>query len=173
MAMPPIGPPAGIEGGPPAGQPPLGTDMTGICFRDQLWLHSYPLNRNLVIDYFTLFPFYNWTCNNELLRMKMTGLEYMPNEVMEPHLLVIRKQKRDGPEKVTPMLTYYVLDGSIYQAPQLCNVFATRVLILKMKVQLLNHILASLQHKIYIPPATAESEKGPETQQAGEAQPPC
>ena len=48
-------------------------------------------------------------------------------EVMEPHLFVIRKQKRDGPEKVTPMLTYYILDGSIYQAPQLCNVFAARI----------------------------------------------
>lgn len=57
----------------------------------------------------------------------MTGLEFMLSEVMEPHLFVIRKQKRDGPEKVTPMLTYYVLDGSIYQAPQLCNVFAARV----------------------------------------------
>lgn len=57
----------------------------------------------------------------------MTGTEYMLNEVMEPHLFVIRKQKRDGPEKVTPMLTYYVLDGSIYQAPQLCNVFAARI----------------------------------------------
>jgi len=48
-------------------------------------------------------------------------------EVLEPHLFVIRKQKRDGPEKVTPMLTYYILDGSIYQAPQLCNVFAARI----------------------------------------------
>lgn len=51
----------------------------------------------------------------------------MLSEVMEPHLFVFRKQKRDSPEKVTPMLTYYVLDGSIYQAPQLCNVFAARV----------------------------------------------
>lgn len=51
----------------------------------------------------------------------------MLNEVMEPHLFVIRKQKRDGPEKVTPMLTYYILDGSIYQAPQLCNLFAARI----------------------------------------------
>lgn len=51
----------------------------------------------------------------------------MLNEVMEPHLFVIRKQKRDGPEKVTPMLTYYVLDGSIYQAPQLSSVFASRM----------------------------------------------
>ncbi|XP_023887325.2 mediator of RNA polymerase II transcription subunit 6 [Quercus suber] len=58
---------------------------------------------------------------------KMTGTEYMLYEVMEPHLFVIRKQKRDSPEKVTPMLTYYILDGSIYQAPQLCNVFAARI----------------------------------------------
>ncbi|KAL5575535.1 hypothetical protein UlMin_017234 [Ulmus minor] len=195
MATPPMGPPAGIEGGPPAAPPPPGTDMTGICFRNQLWLNS-----------------------------KMTGLEYMLNEVMEPHLFVIRKQKRDGPEKNTPMLTYYVLDGSIYQAPQLCNVFAARVgralyyiskafttaatklekigyvdseiesaafeskvgkeTIDFKEVKRVDHILASLQRKLppapppppfpegYNPPATAESEKGPETQQAGEAQPP-
>lgn len=54
-------------------------------------------------------------------------MEYTLSEVMEPNLFVIRKQKRDGPEKVTPMLTYYILDGSIYQAPQLCNVFAGRL----------------------------------------------
>lgn len=68
---------------------------------------------------------------NEILFLlsyrKMMGLEYMLSEVMEPHLFVIRKQKRDSPEKVTPMLAYYILDGSIYQAPQLCNVFAARV----------------------------------------------
>ncbi|CAA7393773.1 unnamed protein product [Spirodela intermedia] len=116
-----------------------GTDMTGICFRDQLWLNTYPLDRNLVFDYFALSPFYDWTCNNEQLRLrsvhpldtahlsKMTGNEYMLSEVMEPHLFVIRKQKRDGPEKTTPLLTYYILDGSIYQSPQLCNVFAARI----------------------------------------------
>ncbi|KAL5575523.1 hypothetical protein UlMin_017222 [Ulmus minor] len=125
MATPPMGPPAGIEGGPPVAPPPPGTEMTGICFRDQLWLNSYPLDRNLVFDYFALSPFYDWTCNNEQLRMRsihppiILSSQYMLNEVMEPHLFVIRKQKRDGPEKVTPMLTY--------QAPQLCNVFAARV----------------------------------------------
>lgn len=62
-----------------------------------------------------------------LVFRKMTGTEYMLSEVMEPHLFVIRKQKRDSPDKVTPMLAYYVLDGSIYQAPQLCNVFAARI----------------------------------------------
>ncbi|KAF5184811.1 Mediator of rna polymerase ii transcription subunit [Thalictrum thalictroides] len=140
-ATPMMPPPNQVMGNPNLeGNPPVpGTDMTGICFRDQLWLNSYPLDRNLVFDYFVLSPFYDWSCNNEQLRMrsihpldvsnlsKMTGIEYMLNEVMEPHLFVIRKQKRDSPEKVTPMLTYYVLDGSIYQAPQLCNVFAARI----------------------------------------------
>lgn len=58
---------------------------------------------------------------------KMTGIEFILSEVLEPHLFVIRKQARGGPEKVTPHLTYYILDGSIYQAPQLFNVFASRV----------------------------------------------
>lgn len=237
MATPPVGArapaPPGMEGGPP---PPPGTDMTGICFRDQLWLNSFPLDRNLVFDYFALSPFYDWTCNNEQLRMrsihpldlshlsKMTGTEYMLNEVLEPNLFVIRKQKRDGPEKVTPMLTYYVLDGSIYQAPQLCNVFAARAgralyylqkaftnaasklekigyvdsenenapldskvgkeTIDFKEMKRIDHILASLQRKLppapppppfpegYVPLPTADSEKDPETQQAGEAQQP-
>ncbi|KAM7255722.1 hypothetical protein ACFE04_008620 [Oxalis oulophora] len=130
-----------MDGNPPPPPPPqvVGTDMTGICFRDQLWLNSYPLDRNLVFDYFALSPFYDFTCNNEQLRAqsihpldtthlsKMIGIEYMLSEVMEPHLFVFRKQKRDSPEKVTPMLCYYILDGSIYQAPQLSNVFAARV----------------------------------------------
>ncbi|KAE9621394.1 putative transcription regulator MED6 family [Lupinus albus] len=138
---PPMGPPGNpmFEGGPPPPPQPPGTDMTGICFRDQLWLNTYPLDRNLVFDYFAMSPFYDWTCNNEQLRIrsvhpldisnltKMTGIEYILSEVLEPHLFVIRKQKRDSPEKVTPMLAYYILDGSIYQAPQLCNVFAARI----------------------------------------------
>ncbi|KAF7843424.1 Mediator of RNA polymerase II transcription subunit 6 [Senna tora] len=113
--------------------------MRHLSFIILLWLNTYPLDRNLVFDYFALSPFYDWTCNNEQLRMrsihpldisqlsKMTGIEYMLSEVMEPHLFVIRKQRRDGPEKVTPMLAYYILDGSIYQAPQLCNIFAARI----------------------------------------------
>ncbi|KAL6996377.1 hypothetical protein U1Q18_006505 [Sarracenia purpurea var. burkii] len=145
MATTPMLPPTtaagnpNFEGNPPVAPPTPGTDMTGICFRDQLWLNTYPLDRNFIFDYFALSPFYDWSCNNEQLRMrsthpldvshlsKMTGTEYMLNEVTEPHLFVFRKQKRESPEKVTPMLTYYILDGSIYQAPQLCNVFAARV----------------------------------------------
>ncbi|XP_065868615.1 mediator of RNA polymerase II transcription subunit 6 isoform X2 [Euphorbia lathyris] len=228
-------PGANFEGNPPAPPQPPGTDMTGICFRDQLWLNSYPLDRNLIFDYFALSPFYDWTCNNEQLRLrsihpldlshlsKMTGTEYMLNEVVEPNLFVIRKQKRDSPEKVNPMLTYYILDGSIYQAPQLCNVFAARVgralyhiskafstaasklekigyeegegviseskvtkeVIDIKEVKRIDHILASIQRKLppapppprfpdgYVPPQTTEAEKGSETQQGTESQPPA
>ncbi|CAL5195565.1 unnamed protein product [Lathyrus oleraceus] len=224
-----------LDGGVPMAQPP-GTDMTGICFRDQLWLNTYPLDRNLVFDYFALSPFYDWTCNNEQIRMrslhpldpsqltKMTGIEYVLSEVMEPHLFIIRKQKRDSPDKVTPMLAYYILDGSIYQSPQLSNVFAARVgralyyiqkafttaasklekigyvdsekettlpepkaakeTIDLKEIKRVDHILASLQRKLppapppppfpegYVPPSTAETEKGPETQEATESQAP-
>lgn len=81
----------------------------------------------------------------------MTGIEYTLSEVMEPHLFVFRKQKRDSPEKVTPMLTYYVLDGSIYQAPQLCNVFASRVVRINsflLYAQLMHNAVVILSHQL-------------------------
>lgn len=138
MASTPLPPPPPADG-PAALPPPPGTDMTGICFRDQLWLNTYPLDRNLVFDYFALSPFYDITCNNESLRSrqihpldmsqltKMTGMEYVLSDVMEPHLFVMRKQKRTNPEKADPLLAYYILDGSIYQAPLLGSVFASRI----------------------------------------------
>ncbi|KAF2301091.1 hypothetical protein GH714_020025 [Hevea brasiliensis] len=63
------------------------------------------------------------------IEMMITDIETSlgPQASDGTNLFVIRKQKRDSPEKVTPMLTYYILDGSIYQAPQLCNVFAARI----------------------------------------------
>ncbi|XP_039025957.1 mediator of RNA polymerase II transcription subunit 6-like [Hibiscus syriacus] len=97
MATPLVPPSQAAAGGdfeappPPPMQPP-GTDMTGICFRDQLWLNTYPLDRNLVFDYFALSPFYDWTCNNEHLRMRsihpldISQLSYTENEseTLEP-----------------------------------------------------------------------------------------
>ncbi|KAI7729978.1 hypothetical protein M8C21_020572, partial [Ambrosia artemisiifolia] len=187
---------ANMDGNAAAAPPTPGTDMTGICFRDQM-RSIHPLD----ISHLS----------------KMTGIEFMVSEVMEPHLFVMRKQKRDGPEKVTPMLTYYVLDGSIYQAPQLCNVFAARVgralyyiskafttaasklekvgyvdseddstshepkatkeTIDFKEVKRVDHILASLQRKLPAAPPpppfpegytppTAEGEQGPEAEQA-------
>jgi mediator of RNA polymerase II transcription subunit 6 len=85
MSATPLPPPAppGADGAASL-PPPPGTDMTGICFRDQLWLNTYPLDRNLVFDYFALSPFYDITCNNESLRSRqihpldMSHLTYEP-----------------------------------------------------------------------------------------------
>lgn len=73
----------------------------------------------------------------------MIGIEYVLSEVMEPHLFIMKKQKRDSPDKVTPMLAYYILDGSIYQAPQLSNVFAARIV---CSISLLLQCLNSMKH---------------------------
>lgn len=54
-------------------------------------------------------------------------MEYILQDAQEPHLFVIRKQKRESPEKVSAQAAYYVLDGSIYQAPHLYNVIGSRV----------------------------------------------
>lgn len=152
-------------GAPAEGTP--GTEMTSISFRDQLWLSAYPLDRNLVFDYFALSPFYDRTCNNEQLRMesihpldmnhlsKKTGMEYILQDAQEPHLFVIRKQKREGPEKVSAQAAYYVLDGSIYQAPHLYNVIGSRV------VRSLYHITnAFAQASTKLEKIGAETENG-------------
>ncbi|XP_002974208.2 mediator of RNA polymerase II transcription subunit 6 [Selaginella moellendorffii] len=119
--------------------PPLPTDQTGISFHDQLWLSTYPLDRNLVFDYFVLSPFYDRSCSNEQLRMrsvhpldmtqlsKMTGVEYVLLEAQEPNLFVLRKQKRESPDKVLHLSAYYILDSHIYQAPLLYSVVCSRV----------------------------------------------
>ncbi|PRQ34037.1 putative transcription regulator MED6 family [Rosa chinensis] len=57
----------------------------------------------------------------------MTGIEYVLTKVKEPNLFVITKQKKDAPETITPVATYYVLYGSIYQAPSLRNVLEAKM----------------------------------------------
>ncbi|GBG76610.1 hypothetical protein CBR_g22489 [Chara braunii] len=134
MGAPP--PPMGL--GPGAPGDPVPTDQTGVCFRDQIWLSTFPLIRASVLDYFALSPFYDGNCNNQLLRNSgkdpallstmTTGFEYVVRDAIEPHLFIIRKQVRGrNPEVVTPIAAYYVLDGSIYQAPSLHAVIGSRL----------------------------------------------
>ncbi|CAI5478566.1 unnamed protein product [Closterium sp. Yama58-4] len=134
-AFPPQNPP-----GPP--QPAVPSlDLTGLCFRDQIFLNFVGgcLVPGNVFDYFANSPFYDRTCNNEQLRMQgihpldtarlreMVGWEYSLHMAQEPHLFVLRKQKRDGPDRTTPVAAYYILDGSIYQAPSLHAVIGSRI----------------------------------------------
>lgn len=45
-------------------------DLEHVCFRDVAWLQSFPLTDESVLDYFAMSPFYDRTCNNEVLRMQ-------------------------------------------------------------------------------------------------------
>lgn len=82
-------------------------------------------------------PFYDTSCNNEVLKMQnrsldqlanMPGVEYSLLYVQEPILYVIRKQNRHSPSHVTPISDYYIVAGTIYQAPDLCSVVNSRLL---------------------------------------------
>ncbi|XP_023228687.1 mediator of RNA polymerase II transcription subunit 6-like, partial [Centruroides sculpturatus] len=97
------------------------------------------LNPNNVLDYFSerSNPFYDRTCNNEVVKMQrlspeqlnnMTGLEYILLHVQQPILYVIRKQHRHSPTQCTPLADYYILAGVIYQAPDLNSVINSRML---------------------------------------------
>ncbi|XP_032219620.2 mediator of RNA polymerase II transcription subunit 6 [Nematostella vectensis] len=109
----------------------------GVSWHDSAWIPSLsPAN---VLDYFSqrTNPFYDRTCNNEVVKMQrldpatllsMTGIEYSVIHVQDPILFVIRKQHRHSATQVTPMADYYILAGIVYQAPDLCSVVNSRML---------------------------------------------
>lgn len=57
----------------------------------------------------------------------MTGVEYVLLHVQEPILYVIRKQHRHSQGQVTPLAEYYIVAGTIYQAPDLNSVLNSRL----------------------------------------------
>jgi mediator of RNA polymerase II transcription subunit 6 len=108
-----------------------------LSWHDSSWIPH--LNQGNVLDYFSerSNPFYDRTCNNEILKMQrgnpeqlnnMQGLEYILLHVQEPILYVIRKQHRHSPGQVTPQADYYILAGYVYQAPDLNAVINSRTL---------------------------------------------
>ncbi|XP_046343546.1 mediator of RNA polymerase II transcription subunit 6-like isoform X2 [Haliotis rufescens] len=108
-----------------------------VSWYDSAWIPL--LNQSNVLDYFSerSNPFYDRTCNNEIIKMQrlgvehlsnMTGLEYILLHVQEPILYVIRKQFRQSPTQVSPLAMYYIIGGIVYQAPDLGSVVNSRLL---------------------------------------------
>ncbi|CAL8092959.1 unnamed protein product [Calicophoron daubneyi] len=92
-----------------------------------------------VLDYFCDLsnPFYDRQCNNEVIRMQrlsteqllcMTGVEFYLHSAQEPILFVIRKQQRLSSTQVTPLAYYYVINGTVLQAPDLSTLVHSRLL---------------------------------------------
>ena len=62
------------------------------------------------------------------LSLMPAGPEYVLVHAQEPSLFVIRRQLRGAPgAPPTPQALYYVLEGSVYQAPPLGAVLASRL----------------------------------------------
>ncbi|KAL7992372.1 hypothetical protein Chor_016628 [Crotalus horridus] len=121
-------------------------NLLGISWVDSSWIPI--LNSGSVLDYFSerSNPFYDRTCNNEMVKMQrltldhlkfssvllsfsqMVGVEYILLHAQEPILFIIRKQQRQNPTQVIPLADYYIIAGVIYQAPDLGSVVNSRVL---------------------------------------------
>ncbi|KAF3814965.1 hypothetical protein GH733_017241 [Mirounga leonina] len=89
------------------------------------------------LDYFSerSNPFYDRTCNNEVVKMQrltlehlnqMVGVEFILLHAQEPILFIIWKQQRQSPTQVIPLADYYIIAGVIYQAPDLGSVINSR-----------------------------------------------
>jgi len=120
-------------------------ELTTVCFRDPQWLALNPLLMENVIEYFSYSQFYDKTCNNEIIKMQsrfnqfetiemnkslhdMTGIEYEVTLAMPPQLFVIVKQNRKNPNEASPVQYYYIINGTIYQAPNAYMLFANRIM---------------------------------------------
>ncbi|KAN0063616.1 Mediator of RNA polymerase II transcription subunit 6 [Thecaphora frezii] len=110
---------------------------------------QHPLTEYNALDYFATSPFFDRRSNNEQIRMqnianginpnssispaqlehelkRFTGLEFVLVHA-KPELFVIHRRWRSGPDQVTPLAAYYIINESIYQAPDLYTVLASRL----------------------------------------------
>eukprot|EP00514_Thraustochytrium_sp_LLF1b_P000328 CAMPEP_0184513912 /NCGR_PEP_ID=MMETSP0198_2-20121128/3680_1 /TAXON_ID=1112570 /ORGANISM="Thraustochytrium sp., Strain LLF1b" /LENGTH=233 /DNA_ID=CAMNT_0026904061 /DNA_START=347 /DNA_END=1048 /DNA_ORIENTATION=+ len=111
--------------------------LSEVAFNDENFVRAYGLHANNVLDYFALSPFYDSTCNNELVRMQKLGLEVLQNMKgveyrllhtgYEPVLFVVVKQDRSSPTIVRKQELFYILDKTIYSAPTLQRLIVSRL----------------------------------------------
>lgn len=122
-------------------------DLTDVMWSDPQWLSSFPLNEATALHYFTTSPFYDPTCNNQLINAQqldpsllktMAGTEYSVASPC-PALFIVTKSRRSlTPPSIEPLATYYIHEGNVYQAPTLHAVLSTRML------QALHHMRKAL-----------------------------
>lgn len=100
-----------------------------LCFYDQNFIAQQPLNTGNIMLYFSMSPFYDRNCLNEILKMqsqfanidvshKLTTLAgfYYILEHDEQDLFIIAKKNNTG-QKTTTVKMYYCMFGYVYAAP--------------------------------------------------------
>lgn len=110
-----------------------------ICFKDVIWLQTHQLGQSTVLDYFSTSPFYEKSCNNEILKMQqrpvtestlstLTGIEYLVSESsINSSCYIIYHQLRKSPTNTQLLQVYYVLDGVIYPCSTLHDLVVSRL----------------------------------------------
>ncbi|KAG5858878.1 RNA polymerase II transcriptional regulation mediator complex component [Encephalitozoon hellem] len=113
----------------------------GISFVDQRFLSSRPLDDTNVLEYFSGSPFYDRSCNNEILKMQtqfrgldqksklssMVGIFYeLEGSNDEKTLFVIRKAYNHGDTTET-LGMYYIIHGHVYAAPTNYSIYRCRM----------------------------------------------
>lgn len=142
-------------------------DGTGMLWSDKPYLSYVPLAQENAMAYFAMSPFYDKSCNNELVHMQrldealmatMEGIEYSLLPPVCEHLYRVTKSRRTVAPKpsLTLLAVYYILNGNIYQAPTAHAVLSSRI------VQSLHHLRRSFDtlqaHALPAPaPASASS----------------
>lgn len=107
------------------------------CFIDIIWLQNFGLRRETVMQYFYTSPFFDPSSNNSIMQTQgidlehlksMKGLEFVLDEEVreDPVLFVIKKQLRHSPTSSELLEVFYVLDGTIYQCPDLLELASSR-----------------------------------------------
>uniref|UniRef100_H3GGT7 Mediator of RNA polymerase II transcription subunit 6 n=1 Tax=Phytophthora ramorum TaxID=164328 RepID=H3GGT7_PHYRM len=86
-------------------------------FRDTVWLQSFPLNAQ---------------------NTQEPARRRLPQQ-----LYIIRKQRRSGRTQVEPLAIYYVLDGTVYQAPNIHAMLTSRLKKCSYRVNKAFHGLAA------------------------------
>lgn len=103
------------------------------CYRPNVF--EVPLHHDTLLRYFTGSLFYDLKCNNERVMGRvqelgsMTGVEYVEVETAHggAHLMAVERRLRSGPNQTDTEAAYYMLEGTIYQAPDLKTLLQSRM----------------------------------------------
>jgi hypothetical protein len=113
------------------------SDDLNKSFMDPVFLQQFALSRDNALEYFCRSPFYDPLSNNETLRMQGAGMSHLQGMVgvefaldaragEDSRLYLIKKQRRSGPKSVHVLSMYYILDGTVYQSPNLLHLLMTK-----------------------------------------------
>lgn len=113
------------------------SEFSTQCFRDPVWLEHNPLNAQTALEYFSHSGFYDRNCNNETIKMQQASMDQLKNmrgteyELLHANemygVFAIRRNERESPSVAPPRAAYYIVGGTVFQAPDIHTVLTNRL----------------------------------------------